>query len=76
MHIHWNIFSVLRLCLLKIRFDGRLVLTDMTGRMVDMREGRGTVFSGTLADRPAGVYMLKALGNRGSGAVVRLVKQD
>ena len=48
----------------------------MTGRMVDMREGRGTVFSGTLADRPAGVYMLKALDNRGSGAVVRLVKQD
>ena len=57
-------------------FTGRLELTDIAGRRLEIQDVEGQVAHGSLQDHPAGVYMLRAIGARGQAAVVRLVKQN
>lgn len=57
-------------------FNGQLELTDVTGRRIDLLQVESSVVQGTLAGKPAGVYLLRAMDQQGMGAVSRLVKQD
>ena len=57
-------------------FNGQLELTDVTGRRVDLLQVESSVVQGTLAGKPAGVYLIRAMDQQGMGAVSRLVKQD
>ncbi len=57
-------------------FNGQLELTDLTGRRIDLLQVESSVVQGSLAGKPAGVYLLRAMGQQGMGAVTRMVKQD
>ncbi len=56
-------------------FQGVLELTDVAGRRLDLQTVQSSIVHGTLSGRPAGVYLLRAMDQQGSGSVIRLVKQ-
>ena len=57
-------------------FQGEVLLTDLTGRLLERNGIQGMTYSGTLVSWPAGVYLLRAEDTSGRGSTVRIVKQD
>jgi hypothetical protein len=57
-------------------FQGTLFLVDALGREVEAHAMRGTRTTWSLAGHPAGVYMVRAMGEDGRRSAARLVIGD
>ena len=57
-------------------FQGTLILVDALGREVEAHAMRGTHTTWSLAGHPAGVYLVRAMGEDGRRSAARLVIED